>query len=118
MNASLSLGIAICPAEEIVLDDLGSNEAEGDAIPTITQRERIVRREAVGDRPKRITRSEIHAVCFSLPVEAGSFLPAFLVLNKDTKHQPEPSRPRCEKAENGQTGITKYLKTSLDLHQE
>jgi len=54
----------------------------------------------------------------SLPVEAGSFLPAFLVLNKDTKHQPEPSRRRGEKAENGHTGITKYAKAGLDLHQE
>jgi hypothetical protein len=26
--------------------------------------------------------------------EAGSFLPAFLVLNKDIKHQPEPSHRR------------------------
>jgi hypothetical protein len=41
------VGIAICPAEEIVPDDLGSDEAEGDAIPTITQREIGVRKSGM-----------------------------------------------------------------------
>jgi hypothetical protein len=41
------VGIAICPAEEMVPDDLGSDEAEGDAIPTITQREIGVRKSGM-----------------------------------------------------------------------
>jgi hypothetical protein len=38
------VGIAICPAEEIVPDDFGGNEAEGDTIPTVAQRKIGVRK--------------------------------------------------------------------------
>ena len=38
------VGIAICPAEEIVPDDFGGNEAEGDAIATVAQRKIGVRK--------------------------------------------------------------------------
>ncbi|HSO61086.1 MAG TPA: hypothetical protein VLR50_08650, partial [Desulfobacterales bacterium] len=32
------VGVAICPAEETVPDDLSGDDAEGDAIPSVTQR--------------------------------------------------------------------------------
>jgi hypothetical protein len=38
------VGIAICPAEEIVPDDLTSDDAEGDAVPSVTQRKIGVRK--------------------------------------------------------------------------
>src|ERR1017187_9874677 len=38
------VGIAICPAEEIVADDFGGDEAEGDAIATVAQRKIGVRK--------------------------------------------------------------------------
>jgi hypothetical protein len=38
------VGIAICPAEEIVPDDFGGNEAEGDTISTVAQRKIGVRK--------------------------------------------------------------------------
>ena len=38
------VGIAICPAEEIVPDDLAGDDAESDAIPTVTQRKIGVRK--------------------------------------------------------------------------
>src|ERR1017187_3308189 len=41
------VGIAICPAGEIVADDFGGDEAEGDAIPTVAQRKIGVREPGV-----------------------------------------------------------------------
>src|SRR5664279_4881820 len=41
------VGIAICPADEIVPEDLGGDDAEGDAIPTVTQRKTDVRKPAM-----------------------------------------------------------------------
>ena len=38
------MGIAICSADKIVPDDLGSYDAERDAIPTVTQRKIDVRK--------------------------------------------------------------------------
>jgi len=41
------VGIAICPADEIVPEDLGGDDAEGDAIPTVTQRKTDVRKSGM-----------------------------------------------------------------------
>ena len=38
------VGISICAAQEIVPDDFGGDEAEGDAIPPVTQRKKGVRK--------------------------------------------------------------------------
>jgi hypothetical protein len=41
------VSIAICPAEEIVPDDLAGDDAEGDAIPSVTQRKIGVRKPGI-----------------------------------------------------------------------
>jgi len=42
------VGIVICPADEIVPEDFGGDDAEGDAVATITQRKTDVRKPGMG----------------------------------------------------------------------